>query len=244
MILQYNQKNYSPWKNIFNVPQKDSWRGTAFRFPLQETCNAWIDVMLVIEPHSPSMFSLVITSGENSGKTLLHLPREAQENPDVYGISIPWLIKNWKEKIYPIDPKHVFFNEEYAIDPNWHLQTYPKNTRAEWEKLTLITSEAIKLGAVFRSPARYPYEDWVDFMLIESKESPSGYIPLVASGYKAGHRKSDLPLEAKSQDGNGISTHWLIENWQDWVYEKGPGRVFYRERFTVNPNWQLTDIYR
>jgi len=78
-------------------------------------------------------------------------------------------------------------------------------------------SENIQRGAILRCIGKYPYEDFVDFMLIEY---PCGenrqYALLVNSGYKAGLIFVVLPEEANAN--TGINIDWLKENWQKWGY--------------------------
>jgi len=79
----------------------------------------------------------------------------------------------------------------------------------------------LQRGDVIRCTGKYPYEDFVDFMLIEY---PCGerrqYTLLVNSGYKAGLIFVVLPEEANAK--TGISIDWLKENWSKWGYVECP----------------------
>ena len=79
----------------------------------------------------------------------------------------------------------------------------------EWEH------ESISRGIVFRLPAKWPYEDFVDFMVVDFAHS-HGLV--VSSGYKAGSILVILPVESNSNEYVGIDTQWIITNWSKWVY--------------------------
>lgn len=70
----------------------------------------------------------------------------------------------------------------------------------------------------FRSPATWPYEKWVDFMLFETQDDERPYGLIVSSGYKAGLFLVKLPIESMSDEGYGVSTDWVINNWEKWIY--------------------------
>jgi len=90
-----------------------------------------------------------------------------------------------------------------------------------WRKLTDPAPEEISRGAVFRFPARWPYEDTVDYLLTEH-DSDAGFALVVASGYKAGVIRLVLPPEARiARPGvRAISRCWVISNWERWIYEE------------------------
>lgn len=89
-----------------------------------------------------------------------------------------------------------------------------------WKKLIDQIEELfLGRGTVFRFPATWPYEEKVDYMLIENASSPSDFSLLVSSGYKAGIVCLNLPKEADPKN-KGISSKWLIENWNKWIYEE------------------------
>lgn len=77
---------------------------------------------------------------------------------------------------------------------------------------------AISRGAIFRLPAVWPYEEWVDFMLFETQDDDRPYGLIVSSGYKAGLFLVNLPAESISDEGHGLSTEWVITNWTKWIY--------------------------
>ncbi len=72
-------------------------------------------------------------------------------------------------------------------------------------------------SVVFRFPAKYPFEDIVDFMIIEDLEAPLKLKLICSTGYHAGQTELIFPKEAKHSDG-GISVAWLKDNWEKWIY--------------------------
>ena len=88
-----------------------------------------------------------------------------------------------------------------------------------WQLLASTDDERFYRGAVFRFPAKYPFEDTVDFMIIEDTHSSIGLKLICSTGYHAGQTELVLPAESKHKDG-GLSVQWLIENWEKWVYPK------------------------
>ena len=88
----------------------------------------------------------------------------------------------------------------------------------------LLDAENVGFGRgwIFRcNKAEYPYEDKVEFMIREERESPSGFALIVISGHKAGLTLLHIPLEARLV-GQGIAKSWLIENWTKWIYPECP----------------------
>lgn len=57
-------------------------------------------------------------------------------------------------------------------------------------------------GTILRCKGNYPYEDYVDFMVIEQQER---YSLLVISGYKAGLTFVQLPLESIPKQNEGYA---------------------------------------
>lgn len=76
----------------------------------------------------------------------------------------------------------------------------------------------ISRGMVFRLPAAWPYEEWVDFMVFETQDDDQPYGLIISSGYKAGLFLIKLPIESISDEGYGLSTEWVITNWAKWIY--------------------------
>ncbi|MEX0526217.1 Imm45 family immunity protein [Raoultella terrigena] len=85
-------------------------------------------------------------------------------------------------------------------------------------KLIDYKEKSISRGTVFRLPANWPYEEWVDFMLFETQDDERPYGLIISSGYKAGLFLIKLPIESISDEGLGISTEWVIANWAKWIY--------------------------
>lgn len=82
-------------------------------------------------------------------------------------------------------------------------------------KLIDYKNKSIKRGTIFRLPAVWPYEEWVDFMVIDLFET-HGLV--VSSGHKAGLILISLPIESASIEGRALSTEWVITNWAKWIY--------------------------
>lgn len=81
--------------------------------------------------------------------------------------------------------------------------------------------ENLSRGDILRCKGKYPYESFVDFMIIESVDENYGtFSIMVASGYKAGLRYAVLPKESIPDiSSNGsVNTQWLIDNWKKWGY--------------------------
>lgn len=87
-----------------------------------------------------------------------------------------------------------------------------------WKQLLELKCGAIPRGAIIRTTAKYPYENFVDFMVFDPVllDNVSGLI--VVSGYKAGLILRILPPESNIQHGIGLSTEWVKKNWQKEVY--------------------------
>lgn len=104
-----------------------------------------------------------------------------------------------------------------------------------WIKLIELEDEAIWRGAVFRLPASWPYEDAVDFMIVEDARSPTRLALIVSSGYKAGCQKFDFPAEALPwEDRQAISKAWIINHWNEWFYDGcKPAEVMFSEHYST-----------
>lgn len=75
---------------------------------------------------------------------------------------------------------------------------------------------ALPAGTILRFPGGHPYEEMVDFMVVEI---PGGEIGLaVASGFHAGRIPQVLPEAARGTHGMSPDAEWLAANWQDWVW--------------------------
>ena len=74
-------------------------------------------------------------------------------------------------------------------------------------KLIDYNNKSIKRGSVFRLPAVWPYEEWVDFMVIDLFET-HGLV--VSSGHKAGLILISLPIESASTEGRALSKNGLL----------------------------------
>lgn len=87
------------------------------------------------------------------------------------------------------------------------------------KKVKLINSkkEAIFRGEVLRFKAKYPYEEFVDFMVFETMKKDTPYGLMVTSGYKAGLISVYLPKNSNAF-GGGLRKNWIISNWKEWIY--------------------------
>ncbi|MDR9835623.1 Imm45 family immunity protein [Herbaspirillum huttiense] len=102
----------------------------------------------------------------------------------------------------------------------------------EWENLVGLKCEAISNGAIFRAEAEWPYEEKVDFMLVDLPVAERNYAILVATGLKAGLVLVRLPEDASYEHGRGISRQWLVQNWSKWIYPECPvEKVMYLPRY-------------
>ena len=83
-------------------------------------------------------------------------------------------------------------------------------------KLIEYKEPYISHGTVFRLPAKYPYENFVDFMVIYYSTE---YLLCASTGYCAGNVFVVIPNEGLAKNGvSAISTDWFIENWNKWIY--------------------------
>ena len=69
----------------------------------------------------------------------------------------------------------------------------PVDRNTGWSRLTDFEDEGIHRGALLRMPGGWPYESFVDFMVIDLFQDMA---LLVASGYKAGLIRQILPKVA------------------------------------------------
>ena len=91
----------------------------------------------------------------------------------------------------------------------------------EWNRLiSLKDNQPVKLGSVFRFPAKYPYEDIVDFMVFKRYERKSSIGFMVSSGYNSGLISIILSEGDYDKLSDTISIKWLKENWSKWVYDE------------------------
>jgi hypothetical protein len=79
----------------------------------------------------------------------------------------------------------------------------------------------LERGAILRCKGKYPYEEYVDFMLTEYHENAARqYALVVISGYKAGSVYVVFPEESvpKENSGYALDITWLRDNWGKWGY--------------------------
>lgn len=78
--------------------------------------------------------------------------------------------------------------------------------------------EDLERGLILRCKGQPPYEEYVDFMIIEQKEEQRVYGLMIISGYKAGLMYVTFPKEATSLKGFDLSYEWVKSNWPNWGY--------------------------
>ncbi len=111
----------------------------------------------------------------------------------------------------------------------------------KWEKLNTRKQKYFSRGNTFRCPGKYPYEDYVDFMMIACPEAGGEHALIVSTGSKAGHVLIYLPREAMAPEEEkivGISSKWLVENWNKWIYEMGPEGVYFSKNYEISEEWK------
>ena len=90
---------------------------------------------------------------------------------------------------------------------------------SKWKKLIDAPEDELWRGTVLRFSASYPFEDIVDFMLINDSESDSEFSLVCTTGYKAGLIEAKLPNVARAPGKvQAISAKWLVQNWKEWVF--------------------------
>lgn len=97
----------------------------------------------------------------------------------------------------------IDYTEKIQKGKVYKLINYPKKTL--WR------------GTIFRCLGEYPFERIVDFMILDNITEFSIYS---VTGRHAGQLLCFFPKEALSTENNvwGISTEWVIENWDKWIY--------------------------
>lgn len=103
-------------------------------------------------------------------------------------------------------------------------------------KLINYSKSALVHGTVLRLPGQWPYEELVDFMVFDmpDDERPSGLI--VSTGHKAGLILVLLPKDSGLKEVRGLSTEWVIANWEKWIYpECDVNDVYIIEKYIATP---------
>lgn len=113
------------------------------------------------------------------------------------------------------------------VNPNYVMPT---------GKLIDLKDEKIGRGAIFRLIGEWPYEDIVDFMLFDAVGQDAAFGLITVTGYKAGLQCNNLPDECLLEGTRMLSTKWIINNWEKWIYPECPvEEVYYRPHYTA-PN--------
>ncbi|WP_114192409.1 Imm45 family immunity protein [Edaphovirga cremea] len=85
-------------------------------------------------------------------------------------------------------------------------------------KLIDYKLESISRGCVFRFPAVWPYEKYVDLLVVSMPDEDSEHGLVVSTGHKAGLILVRLPKECESTNSRSIKYQWVIDNWAKWIY--------------------------
>ncbi|MDC9583317.1 Imm45 family immunity protein [Xenorhabdus sp. PR6a] len=85
-------------------------------------------------------------------------------------------------------------------------------------KLIDYTSDSISRGCVFRFPAIWPYEKFVDLLVVNIPDDYSRHGLVVTTGHKAGLLLIQLPSESEYTDKVALRKDWIISNWNKWIY--------------------------
>ena len=106
-----------------------------------------------------------------------------------------------------------------------------------WKKLSEYDAR-ISRGSILRTPAQPPFEDWVDFMLMDDWQSPSSFSLWICSGKQAGLPLIRIPKEATDKQADSIDRDWIIQNWQQWIHpDSKPEDVFVRASYGISKDW-------
>lgn len=88
-----------------------------------------------------------------------------------------------------------------------------------WKKLIESTDPELKRGMLLRFAAGQSFESHVVMMVCEDPDKSDRLGLITISGYKAGiNCYVVFPKEASPYQ---VSTRWLIDNWQLWVWPDG-----------------------
>ncbi len=93
---------------------------------------------------------------------------------------------------------------------------------ATWKALADLETTPLWPGTVFRFPATWPYEAFVDYMLVSDQASQGDTLKLLATtGHKGGSMNvaTVFPHEAYVSGTIAIESNWLKANWREWVYD-------------------------
>ncbi|MFU2316566.1 Imm45 family immunity protein [Rahnella sp. PCH160] len=85
-------------------------------------------------------------------------------------------------------------------------------------RLTNYKSKVISRGSVFRFPSVWPYEKFVDLLVVSMPDEDSEHALVVSTGHKAGLILVRLPRECESTSSRSIRYQWVLENWGKWIY--------------------------
>jgi hypothetical protein len=194
---------------------KDLARGAVLRCKGRTDRENLADLMVVLwradEGHG---HALVSVSGRDAGRLFALLPPDSVP-PDGGSLllSKKWLECNWS----------IWGHPGYPIDA---VELIPEPPQSSGTAVPIKSyGQDLVCGDIIRCRAKWPYEDSVDFMVVQtSSEGPRRYAQLVFSGYKAGHIVTEFPAESRAVTiaGDGLSWVWLERNWMIWGYDGCP----------------------
>ncbi|MDC9591021.1 Imm45 family immunity protein [Xenorhabdus sp. XENO-10] len=87
-------------------------------------------------------------------------------------------------------------------------------------KLIDYEQDGIGRGCVFRFPAVWPYEEFVDLLVINfpNPDKDTMHALVISTGHKAGSLLVELPKESELTNSVGLKKEWIISNWAEWIY--------------------------
>ncbi|MFM0393910.1 Imm45 family immunity protein [Paraburkholderia phytofirmans] len=88
-----------------------------------------------------------------------------------------------------------------------------------WKKLIESADPEMKRGTLLRFAAGQPFESHVVMMVCEAPDKSDRLGLITISGYKAGI--NCYVVFPKETSPYHVSTRWLIDNWQLWVWPDG-----------------------
>ncbi|EKO3629269.1 Imm45 family immunity protein [Vibrio metschnikovii] len=111
-------------------------------------------------------------------------------------------------------------------------------------KLVEYRSDSVSRGTVFRFPAMWPYENYLDLLVVSMPDDDSEYGLVISTGHKAGLILVRLPKESEHGDKRAIKTKWLLDNWSKWIYpECDVDNVFILEHYPSPKEMSCINLY-
>lgn len=196
-------------QKLIDFQEKTLHIGTVFRLPgVSYPYEYIVDFMLI---DLDGELQLCVSSGYKTGAVRQVLPKEAYAEQQ-YAISTKWMIENWNKWIYlECKAEEVFILPQgYKIPSLIQKPNIPKYQRKK--NLLKYNDKIMFYGKIFRFPAKEPYEEIVDFMLLDNIYTME---LLVLSGKHCGKIVFVFPKQAEFKGKFcGIKTNWVIKNWR------------------------------